>query len=88
VSDHTPVFDDIPPTAVSEDFSPEPELLLDRRLVRKGAATVPQVLIKWKGLPHEMSSWEEYYILKNRFSSSSIWGPVGSTGGGDVTTGN
>jgi hypothetical protein len=54
--------------------------------VRKGSSAITQVLIKWTGLPPEMSSWEEYNVLKSRFPNSAIWGPVGSSGGGIVTT--
>jgi hypothetical protein len=81
-----PVFADIPPPASSEEVSPVPESILDRRLVRKGAAAVTQVLIKWQGVPTEMSSWEDYTVLRARFSSATIWGPDGTSEGGIVTT--
>jgi hypothetical protein len=49
--------------------------------VRKGSSAITQVLIKWTGLPPEMSSWEDYNVLKSRFPNSAI-----SSGGGIVTT--
>ena len=43
--------------------------------MQKGAAAVVQVLIKWVGLPAEMSSWEDYTVLKDRFPDAIIWSP-------------
>lgn len=80
IPNFAPVFTELPPAAFSEVVPPNPESILDHRLVRKGAIT--QVLIKWTGLPTEMSSWEDYNVIKTMFSHSSIWGPAGSSGGG------
>jgi hypothetical protein len=72
VPNNVPVFADIPPPSSSEEVSPVPESILDRRLVRKGAAAVTQVLIKWQGVPTEMSSWEDYTVVRARFPSTTI----------------
>jgi hypothetical protein len=79
----TLAFFDIPPTLFSKDAPIVLECIIDHRLVCKGAATMTQVLIKWAGLPLEMSSWENFYFLKNRFPSSSIWGLVGFAEGAE-----
>lgn len=87
VPDHTPVFTQLPPAAFSDNSPPVPEAILDRRLVRKGSAAVVQILIKWRGLPSSMSSWEDYTVLKERFPAAAIWGPDASQGEDDVRTG-
>jgi hypothetical protein len=49
--DFTPIFSTLP---VSTDFSVvnlTPELILERRLVKKGNAATPRVRVKWQGLP-------------------------------------
>ena len=62
-----------------------PEKIVDRRLVRRGNHAVPQVMIKWSGLPVSSATWEDFYVVKN-------WFPDGSLGdkrvllGGNVTT--
>lgn len=81
IPDHTPVFSDLPPAVFSETNPPDPESILDRRLVRKGSAAVTQILIKWAGLPTEMATWEDYNVLRTKFPASTIWGPAGSSGG-------
>jgi hypothetical protein len=35
------------------------EVILERRLVKKGNAATPQVRVKWLGLPEEASTWED-----------------------------
>lgn len=86
VPNNTPVYSQLPSAAFAEGVSPEPEVILDRRLVQKGAAAVVQVLIKWVGLPAEMSSWEDYTVLKDRFPDAIIWSPDAARGGENVMT--
>ena len=64
-----------------------PELILDRRLVKKGDSAITQVHIKWSGLPVTMATWEDYYVLKERFPTAPAWGLAGTQGGGNVTHG-
>lgn len=54
--------------------------------MQKGAAAVVQELIKWVGLPAEMSSWEDYTVLKDRFPDAIIWSPDAARGGENVMT--
>jgi len=32
-----------------------------------------------------MATWEDYYVLKEKFPTAPAWGPVGTQGGGIVT---
>jgi hypothetical protein len=56
---HPNVFSELP---IQVDFSKEmlqPELVLKRRLVKKGNAVVPRVRVKWFRLPESASTWED-----------------------------
>lgn len=84
---YSPVFHDLPKLV---DFSVrdlKPETVLDRRLVKKGNRAVAQVLIKWTQIPAHAATWEDYYVVKARFSDALAWGQASSPGGEDVTTG-
>jgi hypothetical protein len=62
-----------------------PIAVLDRRLVRKGSQAVPQVLIQWSDIPKEAATWEDYYVVKNRFPDAVAWGQADIEAGGVVT---
>ena len=53
--------------------------------VVQGRFIVTQVKIKWSGLPLQMATWEDYYVLKEKFPTAPAWGPAGTQGGGIVT---
>jgi hypothetical protein len=53
-----------------------PELILERRLVKKGNAATPQV-----------STWEDWYVLLHRFLMVSSCGQADSQAGGGVKPG-
>jgi hypothetical protein len=59
----------------------EPELILDRRLVKKGNMAVPQVLVKWSQFPAAAATWEDLCVAQKRFPSASTWGQVTAEGG-------
>ncbi|KAJ3689395.1 hypothetical protein LUZ61_018559 [Rhynchospora tenuis] len=44
-----------------------PELILDRRLVRKGMEGIVQLKIKWINLPVENATWEDYELIKEKY---------------------
>ncbi|XP_049350416.1 uncharacterized protein LOC125815057 [Solanum verrucosum] len=48
---------------------PTPESVLQRIMVKKGNKVVAQVLVKWVGLPADVTTWESATILKTRFPS-------------------
>jgi hypothetical protein len=58
------VFSELPSVPVLQVANPMPVQILDRRLVRKGNAATPQVLIRWAHMPENCTTWEDYYVLK------------------------
>jgi hypothetical protein len=63
-----------------------PEHVLDRRLTKRGNASITQVLIKWSTLGEELATWEDYYVLRRRFPLAPAWGQAEFQGGGSVMT--
>ena len=63
----------------------EPEMIRDRRLVKKGNNAIPQVLVTWSGLPKSTATWEDYHVLQARFPNAPDWGQARFPGGGGVT---
>ena len=63
-----------------------PEQLLDHHLVKKGNTAIPQVLVKWAGIPEASATWEDYNVLRAKFPDAAAWGQAGSSAGGDVRT--
>lgn len=59
----------------------EPEQILERHLVKKANAAIPQVKIKWSALPEATATWEDYNVIKARFPSSLAWGQADIPGG-------
>jgi hypothetical protein len=83
---HVPVFSTLPRY---EDLSKQgvvPLEILERRLVKKGNKAVSQVLIRWSNIPQESATWEDYYVLRQKFPDASAWGQAGSVEGANVTT--
>jgi hypothetical protein len=50
--------------------------------VKKGNSAVPQVHVKWQGLPDTATSWEDWYVLKAKFPEAAAWGQAESQAGG------
>lgn len=86
VPDHSPVFSTLPVFPELDTGDPEPEEILERRLVKKGNAVVPQGLIKWKGIAADSATWEDINMLKERFPAARAWGQARSPGEAGVTT--
>jgi len=63
-----------------------PEAILDRQLVKKGNAPIPQILLKWSKLPSTSATWEDLYIVQQRFPDALAWGQASLPGGADVMT--
>jgi hypothetical protein len=81
VADYTPVFSKLPMTTDLEAAAAIPEQVLDRRLVKKGNSAIPQVFIKWTGLPETSATWEDYNMLCDRFPAAPAWGHADSSAG-------
>jgi len=82
--DFTPVYSTLPSSVDLHSVELEPEQVLERRLVKKGNAAIPQVLIKWTRLPAASATWEDYNVVKARFPAAPAWGQASSSAGGDV----
>jgi hypothetical protein len=72
-ANYSPVFSDLPTTLDLAATTPLPTAILQRRLVRKGNAAVPQVLIQWAHLPADQATWEDYYFVKAKYPHASLW---------------
>jgi hypothetical protein len=72
--DFTPVFSKLPTLVDLSQGELQPESIVDRRLVKKGSTVIPQVHIKWIGLP----TWEDWYVLIHMFPSVASWDQGGS----------
>jgi hypothetical protein len=83
-ADYTPVFAEFPKPPALDVMDTEPEKILDRRLVKKGNAALPQVLIKWTNLPEDAATWENWETLKVKFPNILTWGQASSAGGEPV----
>ena len=82
---YTPVFSTLPMLTDLQAAETEPEMIRDRRLVKKGNNAIPQVLVTWPGLPKSTATWEDYHVLRARFPHAPAWGQARSPGGGGVT---
>lgn len=81
----TPVFTTIPAPDTLQASAPQPEAILDRRMVKKGNAATVQILVQWSSLPVDCATWEDYYVLKTRFPMAPIWDQPAFQGGAIVT---
>ena len=50
----------------------EPEAILERRMVNRLGKAVTEVLVKWKQLPIDDASWENYWGLVKRFPTFDL----------------
>lgn len=82
--DHTPNYDEISKLVDLSAHSTVPEAILERRLIKKGNAAMPQVKIKWSGFPVESATWEDLYVLQKRFPWIIAWGQAPAQGGATV----
>ena len=82
--DFSPVYSSLPSLVDLHSVELEPEQVLARRLVKKGNAAIPQVLIKWSKLPEASATWEDYNVVKECFPAALAWGLASSSAGGDV----
>lgn len=85
-ADYTPVFAELPKVVDLGTGNLQPTEVLNRRLVKKGGKAVPQALIRWGDLPSETATWEDWYVIKERYPDAIAWGQAMSPAGGDVMT--
>ena len=60
-------FSELPFTTDIEATATLPRKVLEHRLVKRGKAAIPQVLIQWTGLPLTSITWEDYNVIRQRF---------------------
>jgi hypothetical protein len=70
---YTPVFSELPTAPNLQVATPLPLEIVERRLVRKGNAATPQILVRWAHMPENCTTWEDYYVLKTRYPDAPIW---------------
>lgn len=58
-----------PIVELSSPYCPQPQQILERRMIQKGNKVVAQVLVQWDQLPPDRATWEDYSALKTRFAS-------------------
>ena len=85
--DYTPIYDSLPVLSDLEATKATPLEIMEHRVVKKGNTAVPQVKLRWTGLPPSSTTWEDYYIVKHRFPDAPAWGQAASRVGGAVTPG-
>lgn len=84
-ADYSPVFNQLPapPDLTIGDLVPQ--AILERRLVKKGNAAIPQVLVHWQTLSPASATWENYHVLQQRFRDINLDGGAASQEEATVT---
>lgn len=82
---YTPVFSELPTLTDLSTVDLYPEQVLDRHPVKKGNCAIPQVLVKWSKLPEAAATWEDFYMVKERFPQALAWGQASCGAGGSVS---
>jgi hypothetical protein len=65
------VFSQLPDTPLLDTTEVSPKQILERRLVKRGNEAITQVLVQWSGLPATSATWEDYYVLRDRFPQAT-----------------
>lgn len=86
VATNTQVCPDLPDVCFDSDIAAQPAAVLQSRLLKLANGTHPQVLVKWKGLPDHMATWEALGDMQQQFPDALSWGQDSSQGEGYVTT--
>jgi hypothetical protein len=47
--------------------------IMDRRLIKKGNEAVSQVLIRWSNLTLDLATWEDHYVIRQKFPDAISW---------------
>lgn len=71
------------PTMAPEEVVPVQ--VLARRVSKKGAGAVEQVLVRWTGQSSSEATWEDAAALRLRFPDALAWGQAAFEGGRNVT---
>jgi hypothetical protein len=69
----TPVYSDLSQMVDLSGADVKPLKILERRLVRRGNHPVVQVKVLWSHFTDEVTTWEDYDVLKTRFFADFDW---------------
>lgn len=70
------------PPVFWEVRSKEHKVVLERRMIKRENQVITQVLIKWRNEEVEDATWEDFWLMKERFSHFNLGGKLGSQRGG------
>lgn len=85
-ANYSPVFTDLPPLMDLSSGSFLPEEILERRMVKKGNAAIPQIKVRWSSFSDDCATWEDYHVLRQRFPDAAIWKGAPNQGGASVVS--
>jgi hypothetical protein len=69
----TPTSPDLPPVSVTLVVLPQPEVILDRRVIHKGNyRPKSEILVKWVGAPAEDATWENEWRFSKSYPDFSL----------------
>jgi hypothetical protein len=57
----------LPPVDSNGEIQPEPELIVDRRLIKRHGRAATEVIIRWKGPSSDDDSWELLWHLQKQY---------------------
>jgi hypothetical protein len=77
-ANYAPVFDKLPVTTDLQAATALPKEIVECRLVKKGNAAILQVRVTWTGLPDNITTWEDYTVVKSHFLDAPAWGHAAS----------
>ena len=67
IGEQTTPHTELPKITTDGTLEPEPEIVLDRRLVKRGQRAGVEVLIQWKGMNKDDATWVDREELTRRF---------------------
>ncbi|XBI82471.1 hypothetical protein VPH35_091153 [Triticum aestivum] len=84
--DYTPVFSKLPRTPDLTAAPLQPEVILDRRMVKKGNSYIVQVRVQWSSLSPDSATWEDYTVLRQRYPGAPCWTDDALAQEGEIVT--
>lgn len=80
-----PISQDLPPISDNSEILPQPEAILQSRVVRKGNyRPKTEILVKWRGAPTEDATWENKWYFSRTYPSFILEDKDISSGGGGM----
>lgn len=57
----------LPLTTHDGQFQVLPHKILDRRIITRNNIAIPQILIRWSNSTTQEATWEDYYVISQKF---------------------